>query len=71
MSKNSFFFQNFRELSNARKQFNNLERAAANIQKPNNNQRVVSENDQDTTDVESTSSALQWQDDPEFQKKVK
>ena len=58
-----------RELSNVRKQFTS-ERATSNIQKPNNTEQACTESEQESDVDSNASSALQWQDDPEFQNKV-
>lgn len=66
-----------RELNHARQQFTSNIKKDLHSSKPNNTdlsgtENMASESSVKDSDLESTaSSTLQWQDDPEFQNKVK
>ena len=72
-----FFLIKYRELNHARTQFAGNLRKSAESKRPKNNnvsesENFVSESSMKDSDLDSiSSSTLQWQDDPEFQNKVK
>lgn len=71
------YFLYCRELNHARQQFTTNMKKETHSPKPNNTdlsgvENLGSESSIKDSDLESTtSSTLQWQDDPEFQNKVK